>query len=91
MQGCIITQHTAEAKHTFRHQHVHHDSLNNKRNCIDELVKNAYLIRNSSTTSYIATMFHPTIGQRAHQSLSNNTTPELGMIPQGVRVKQAYA
>ena len=31
-------------------------------------------------------MFHPTIGQRAHQSLSNTTTPKLGMIPQGIRV-----
>ena len=29
-------------------------------------------------------MFHPTIGQCAHQSLSNIATPELGMIPQGV-------
>ena len=33
-------------------------------------------------------MFHPTIGQRAHQSLSNTATPELGMIPQGIRVKE---
>ena len=31
-------------------------------------------------TSYVAAMFHPTIGQCAHQSLSNNATPELGMI-----------
>ena len=34
-----------------------------------------------STTSYIAATFHPTIGQCAHQSLSNNATPKLGMIP----------
>ena len=39
------------------------------------------------TTSYVAATFHPTIGQRAHQSLSNTATPELGMIPQGIRVK----
>ena len=32
-------------------------------------------------------MFHPTIGQHANRSLSNTATPELGMIPQGVRVK----
>ena len=50
--------------------------------------KNTYLIQNSSATSYIAATFHPTIGQRAHQSLSNTATPELGMIPQGIRVKE---
>ena len=38
------------------------------------------------TTSYVTATFHPTIGQRAHQSLSNTATPELGMIPQGIRV-----
>ena len=37
-------------------------------------------------TSYVAATFHPTIGQRAHQSLSNTATPELGMIPPGIRV-----
>ena len=31
-------------------------------------------------------MFHPTVGQYACQSLSNTATPELGMIPQGIRV-----
>ena len=36
-------------------------------------------------TSYVAAMFHPTIGQRAPQSLSNAATPELGMIHQGIR------
>ena len=40
-----------------------------------------------TTTSYVTAMFHPTIGQRAHQSLNNTATPELGMIPQGIRVK----
>ena len=40
------------------------------------------------TTSYVTASFHPTIGQRAHQSLSNATTPELGMIPQGTREQQ---
>ena len=38
-----------------------------------------------SATSYVAAMFHPTIGQRAHQSLNNAATLELGMILQGTR------
>ena len=33
------------------------------------------------TTSYFTTMFHPTIGQCAHQSLNDTTTPKLGMVP----------
>ena len=40
-------------------------------------------------TSYVAATFHPTIGQCAHQFLSNTTTLELGMIPQGIRGKLA--
>ena len=39
-----------------------------------------FLMKNPAT-SYVAATFHPTIGQRAHQSLSNTATPELGMIP----------
>ena len=38
-------------------------------------------MENSPATSYVTATFHPTIGQRAHQSLSNAATPELGMIP----------
>ena len=49
--------------------------------------KNTNLIRTRLATSYVVATFHPTIGQRAHQSLSNTATPELGMIPQGIRVK----
>ena len=49
--------------------------------------KNTHLIGTHFTTSYIAATFHPTIGQHAHQSLSNTATPKLGMIPQGIRVK----
>ena len=49
--------------------------------------KNTHLIRTCPATSYIAATLHPTIGQHAHQSLSNIATPELGMIPQGIRVK----
>ena len=33
------------------------------------------------TTSYVAATFYPTIGQCAHQSLSNTATPKLDMIP----------
>ena len=52
--------------------------------------KNTHLIRTHLATSYVTATFHPAIGQRAHQSLSNATTPELGMIPQGTREQQAY-
>ena len=31
-------------------------------------------------TNYVTITFHPNIGQCAHKSLSNTTTPELGMI-----------
>ena len=41
--------------------------------------------RTRPATSYVAATFHPTIGQCAHQSLSNTATPELGMITQGLR------
>ena len=44
------------------------------------------LMKNSPATSYVAATFHPTIGQLAHQSLIHAATPELGMIPQGLRV-----
>ena len=48
----------------------------------DEVTSSTYLLmKNSPATSYVTAMFHPTIGQRAHQSLSNAATLELGMIP----------
>ena len=40
-----------------------------------------YLSMKNTATSYVTATFHPTIGQRAHQSLSNAATPELGMVP----------
>ena len=40
--------------------------------------------------SYVATTFHPTICQCAHQPLNITATPELGMIPQCTREQQAY-
>ena len=49
--------------------------------------KYSSLKRIRPATSYVAATFHPTIGQRAHQSLSNTATLELGMIPQEIRVK----
>ena len=49
------------------------------------MVKNTHLVRTCPTTSYVTVTFHPTISQRAHQSLSNTATPELDMIPQGIR------
>ena len=49
--------------------------------------KNTHLIGTLPATSYVATMFHPTIGQCAHQYLSNTATLELGMIPQLIIVK----
>ena len=33
------------------------------------------------STNYVTALFHPTIGQCAHQSLGSTATPELGMIP----------
>ena len=33
-----------------------------------------------AATHYVASTFHPTIGECAHQSLRNIATPELGMI-----------
>ena len=49
--------------------------------------KNTHMIRTRPATSYVTVTFHPTIGQLSHQYLSYTATPELGMIPQGVRVK----
>ena len=34
----------------------------------------------SLATIYVTAIFHPTIGQCAHKSLSNTATPEQGMI-----------
>ena len=50
----------------------------------EETVSSTYLsMKNSPATNYVAATFHPTIGQRAHQYLSNAATPEMGMILQG--------
>ena len=54
-----------------------------KTNTVAEIRHKEILILRKScpATSYIAATFYPTIGQCAHQSLSNTTTPELGIIP----------
>ena len=65
-------------------QHEHHNSLH--INIIAEIERSTYLWMKNLVTSYVAATFHPTIGQRAHQSLSNAATPELGMIPPRIRV-----
>ena len=43
--------------------------------------RDTYLEKKLLATIYVTTMFHPTIGQCNHQTLSITTTPELGMIP----------
>ena len=63
-------------------KHIYIPAFNININYRDEVTSSTYiLMKNSPATSYIAPTFHPTIGQRAHQSLSNASTPELGMIP----------
>ena len=60
--------------------------INRIYSCRSKIGKITYLMKTPFATSYVTAMFHPTIGQRAHQSLSNVSTPEMGMIPQGLRV-----
>ena len=67
-------------------QHVHFILINSKYRIAEvKCIRLLILWKLCSTTSYVAATFHPTIGQRAHQSLSNAATPELGMILQGIR------
>ena len=73
--------------HSFKHATCSSYSLISNYNCRGKMDMNTHLIRSCPATSYVAAMFHPTIGQCAHQSLSNTTTLELDMIPQGIRVK----
>ena len=77
------------SKHTYNSsiQHVHYNSFD--INIIAKMKWPTTLIfwwRVYPATSYVAATFHPTIGQHAHQSLSNTATPELGMIPPRIRV-----
>ena len=57
---------------------------------IEEIKYTRILIwkRSWSTSSYVTTTFHQTIGQCSHQSLTIMATPKLGMIPQGSREQQ---
>ena len=53
-----------------------------QENTIEEIKHKEILILRKScpATSDVVATFHPTIGQCAHQSLSNTATPELGTI-----------
>ena len=78
-------------KKTYIHSripHVHHIHYSVNINAEIKLLRILILKRTRPTTSYVATMFHPTISQCTHQSLSNIATTKLGMIPQGVRGNQ---
>ena len=76
--------------HSFKHSNIQAFILIPNANSLQKLsTKIPILKRSWPATIYVATTFHPTIGQHAHQSLSNTATPKLGMIPQGIRVKQA--
>ena len=84
----------ATSFNTFHDVHIHKTSnihpvqafdafkIIYEANTISELNTIILILRRSfPTTSYVAAMFHPTIGQCAHQSLNITTTLELGMIP----------
>ena len=76
-----------EENHSFTHscsQHVHDNFIIiHKKIQLQDLNTQEYLSLKEArpATSYVAAMFHPTIGQCAHQSLSSTATPELSMIP----------
>ena len=57
----------------------------NKHSCKYLNTRILILEESCPTTNYVAATFLPTIGQCAHQSFSNTATPELGMVPQGIR------
>ena len=67
--------------HLFKHATCSSYSSINKYKCRYEIVKNNHLIITCPATNYVAATFHPTIGQCAHQYLSNASTPNMGMIP----------
>ena len=81
MKRCIIIKHTVEAKPYI--QAFNMFIVIYQANTIGEIKYKRILIFRKScpTTSCIVATFHPTIGQCAHQSLSNTATLELGMIP----------
>ena len=90
---CTIHQHTTEANtYTFPALNMFiiiHKTID----IIAEMKQSAALIffmKNSPATSYVVATFHPTIDQCAPYSLNNTATPEMGMILQGIRNKQAY-
>ena len=72
---------TGEAIHPLKHSTCSYNSF--KQIQLHRLNAQEILILKGAcpATSYVAAMFHPTIDQCAHQSLSNTATPEMGMIP----------
>ena len=58
-----------------------HDKLSIKYIADIKHTRILILRKSCPATSYVDATFHPTIGQRAHQSLSTTATPKLGMIP----------
>ena len=78
----FIMQSTAEAKFIHsKHSTCSYNSLRQLQLQRFKHKKHLSWEEACPATSYVATMFHPTIGQCAHQSLSTTATPELGMIP----------
>ena len=92
-------------KHEYIHRCIVHSTMETKlirsniqtfilipkANSLQRLSTRILILKRSwPATSYAVVTFHPTIGQCAHQSLSINATPELGMIPQGTREQHAH-
>ena len=77
---CIYYPHTTEEESYI--QAFNMFIVIHKQNTVMEIKYKGILILKEAcpATSYVAAMFHPTIGQCAHQSLSNSTTLELVMI-----------
>ena len=72
---------------TFQHLTCSSLFIWHQYNCRDGIIKVTYLLmKNSSRNQLRRCNVPPTIGRRSHQSLRNTATPELGMIPQGIRV-----
>ena len=69
------------AEENIIHSSIQHVCNNSSSKYIAKLTREILILKRSCpTTSYVATMFNPTIGQWAHQYLSTTATPELSMI-----------
>ena len=76
---CIIHEYSIEANLI---QHIHMFIIILRQIQLHKLNTQRILILKISclATSYVVATFHPTIGQRAHESLSTTAIPEMGMI-----------